>query len=189
MSIVLDALEKAQKEQRINTELQKNVALPSIEIPINFESINDILPEEQKIKTDRTTKLHLAQLLKPNKINITLFIAIIAVASINLWLGKGNSINSTTSVSSVPVKKPHVVVPAPPSATKIFAIKNILLDNNSPPQLKVTGVVRDEKGPVALVNSKFLKEGDEILGVKVVKIQPREVLFLYKGKEFTISVE
>jgi type II secretory pathway component PulC len=49
------------------------------------------------------------------------------------------------------------------------------------PPLKVTGITGGTQ-PIAIVNNEIVKEGDEINGAKVVKINKDTVTFEYDGK-------
>lgn len=150
MSIVLEALEKAQREG-------KKVSIDTV-----LDNIQKPIIEKKPI----------------SKSNYLIFGIVIAIGIINLilagwWLDRATTLTPTNS--SIP----------PVSTQKILPIISL----KQTPPLNVTGIVWDEKEPIALVNGKFLKIGEEILGAKIMDIQMRHVRFLYKDKEFTISVE
>lgn len=208
MSIVLDALEKIEKEKNKSTQnqdkffdggqdtktavIEKKQAEQLIALSIDNPSLKKetacqqdkiLLPSEVKPKA--TTKLRYGK--KLFVLTIFSFTAAIILVFYNYHFNKKDSDPEIIPAKTVNVPPKPIEIPIT-APSKIAAIKDILLDNN-PPQLKVTGVVWEEKDPIVLVNSKFLKQGDEILGVKVVKIEPTEATFLYNNKEFTISVE
>lgn len=155
MSIVLEALEKAQRKLEKASTIQIDKVLQTDER--HGKEIR-ILPRRRA------------------KRKFFIFALILFIGALNLvFIGwRLNRINS-----SIPIDIPTVPkIPLP----KIIPAK----DTHS---INVTGVVWDEKEPVALVNGKFLKEGDEILGAKIIDIQMHEVRFLYKDKEFAIPIE
>lgn len=53
-----------------------------------------------------------------------------------------------------------------------------------PPNVCVTGIMYDAQNSLAVVNGEAVKHGEEISGVKVVKISESTVSFEYKGKSF-----
>jgi hypothetical protein len=56
-------------------------------------------------------------------------------------------------------------------------------------QLIVTGIVYSEDSPTAVIGTKIVREGDDIMGAKVVKINPDSVDFEKDGKRFTQRVQ
>lgn len=56
-------------------------------------------------------------------------------------------------------------------------------------QLVVTGIVYSADSPTAVIGTKIVREGDEIMGAKVLKINPDSVDFEKDGKTFTRKVE
>ena len=56
------------------------------------------------------------------------------------------------------------------------------------PYLCVKGVVFDSDRPIAIINDKFIEEGQTVLGVTVVKITDKAVQFEYEGEMFTKEV-
>ncbi|MFC1646246.1 hypothetical protein ACFL2Y_03605 [Candidatus Omnitrophota bacterium] len=54
--------------------------------------------------------------------------------------------------------------------------------------LCVKGVVFDSERPLAIVNDKFIGEGQSLLGAKVVKISQKSVQFEYEGEIFNKDV-
>lgn len=169
MSLVLEALEKAQSEK---IKQEKPTSVPV-----------QILQKKEKPQVT-------AKPLTINKHKYRNIISILLVANASLFfLNWRLNTNSPSTVSTV-VTNPSDSVP------QISVIENILSKISFPidasetlPSVNVTGIVWDSKEPIALVNSKFLKKGDEIKGAKIVDIQLNEVKFLYKDKEFTVSVE
>lgn len=149
MSIVLEALEKAQKEGKR--------PIPTYIAPVVKEDLKPLHRPRYRQK-------------------IFVFSSILVIAVVNFiilgwWLNRDNS---TISVNI-------------PIVSRVPIIKNIPTKKTSP--FSVTGVVWDEKEPVAIVNGKFLKKGDGILGAKIIDIKLHEVRFLRRDKEFAISVE
>jgi hypothetical protein len=197
MSIVLKALEKAQKEK--NTKIPKPIIEASPLEPLahfsnNEESTVTIIrideqPKLQQIenhisKTNPISEAfpHRYTILRKNIFLVwgLLCIGIIGLISINWWITQNHP-----EISKLKTTNDNTNTPA---QSKISAIKNIILEPNLP-QLKITGVMWDNKEPIALINGKCLKTGDEINGAKIVNIQQKEVSVLFKEKEFTISVE
>lgn len=166
MSMVLDALEKAQREG-------KRVAPPPIDRVLRDAQEPGLEKDSVPKRKGKVKTLH-----RPRR-RIFIFGSILLIVVINLiflgwWL---NHNNSSITVDIPTVSKPRLPKTVP-----------INLPRRTPP-LDVTGIVWDQKQPIALVNGKFLKVGDEILGARIVDIQLKEVRFLCKDKEFTISVE
>lgn len=149
MSIVLEALEKAQREG-------KRFSPVYIERPLQKE-------KRPQLKTKSKYKIFV--------FGSIIFVAIINLIFLGWWVDRGNSIISIKMPSISPISIPQK---APTKKSSRF---------------NVTGVVWDKKEPIAIVNGKFLKEGDEILGARILDIQLHEVRFLRKDKEFAISVE
>lgn len=56
------------------------------------------------------------------------------------------------------------------------------------PYLCVKGVVFDSDRPIAIINGKFIEEGQVVLGVTVFKITDKAVQFEYEGEMFTKEV-
>lgn len=161
MSIVLEALEKAQREgEAEDVSLQKEQARPVLET-----------------------------LTKPARrpghklliFNLIIFTAIINLVFLRWWLNRSN-----TEISvNIPTEAPRLIPKIDISPIEEIKKPSRILA----PRLTVTGIVWDEKTPIVLVNSKFLKKGDEILGARIIDIYPHEVKFLYGDEELTISVE
>lgn len=54
--------------------------------------------------------------------------------------------------------------------------------------LNLTGVIYDGESPVAVINDVIVHEGDEIEGVKVIKIEQNSVVLEKDGKPFTLEL-
>lgn len=54
--------------------------------------------------------------------------------------------------------------------------------------LNLTGVIYDGESPVAVINDIIVHEGDEIEGVKVIKIEQNSVVLEKDGKPFTLEL-
>lgn len=138
MSLVLEALEKAQRQGQVKER-----------------PLQDIVKTLPPIKPRRRHKLLI--------FNLVLFLAIVNLFFLRWWLNRKSA-------------KILVDIPVP-------------IYSPSVPQLDVTGIVWDEKEPIVLVNGKFLKKGEEILGAKLIDIQPNEARFLRGNEELSFSVE
>lgn len=149
MSIVLEALEKAQREGKRFTQVYVE-RTPQKE-------------QRPQLKTKSKHKIFI--------FGSIIFVTIINIIFLGWWVDRNNSIIS--------IKMPSI---SPVSLTQKTSLKKSSRFN-------VTGVVWDEKEPIAIVNGKFLKEGDQILGARIIDIKLHEVRFLHRNKEFTISVE
>ncbi|MBL7196890.1 MAG: hypothetical protein ISS47_02185 [Candidatus Omnitrophica bacterium] len=57
------------------------------------------------------------------------------------------------------------------------------------PQLILNGIFASETGSFALINNRIVKEGDSILGVKVLRIYSHRVELDAFGKEITLRVK
>ena len=169
MSIVLEALEKAQRE---GIKEEKREVLPQKEFSKN-------IPKPKK---------------EIRKHNMYFWIGILCVAILNLWLLNWwlNNNEAVVSVNvSTPVTLPEHAVSPKPQTREIFSIsyKNDVIPKTENPVLMVSGIVWDPEEPIALINGKFFRKGDEVLGAKIEEIQVDRVKFLYKDEEFTIPVQ
>jgi len=61
--------------------------------------------------------------------------------------------------------------------------------NFIPLEIYLEGIIYDKTNPVAIVNGRAVKVGDEIDGVKVSEIGEDKVIFQHKGKIFSASLE
>lgn len=183
MSIILKALEKAEKEKQTET-------LPvSQSRPVDRQ---DTIPEKKEADSEikilsidsRVSSLPkkieaVPKIIKPNyprRILISaLLIAIITLSIINL-----SDIKFTESIES------SLPVPTPSFPKVTFSIDT---PPDEQPPVEITGVVWDELDPIVIVNGKFLKKGEEISGAKILDIRLNEVKVLYKDKESTISIQ
>lgn len=177
MSIVLEALEKAQREEHLIVNKEKKAKTPS----------SSITPVSEKIETP-VTKVQRNPSKSGHKVYIVWFI--LAVGLINIlvlswWLRKNNSDISVNIPlgNSVPAKNILSPAESPKNTAQTGMVSAIGLP------FDVTGIMWDEKEPIALVNGRFLKEGDELLGAKLINIEQHKVTFLYKDKDFTVSVQ
>lgn len=193
MSIVLEALEKAQKEKsRIEAQSLLQKRLEEEKPPVKTEEEHkSSKPNIEKVLEKRQeAKVRLVPRIMP-RFNKKFIIFILVVANIffvSWWLNYNDSIVYEDPSLKSPISTSQNI--------QIPALQRLFLEDTPQadvieklPPLNVTGVVWDQKDPIVLVNSRFLKKGDEIIGAKVVDIQLHEVKFLYKDKEFTISVE
>jgi hypothetical protein len=57
------------------------------------------------------------------------------------------------------------------------------------PDLKVQGIFFRVKGPVAVIDGKSIREGEEVNGVKVAQITRDEIRLEYQGQSKTISLK
>lgn len=55
-------------------------------------------------------------------------------------------------------------------------------------KLNLTGIIYDEGSPIAVINDEIVHEGDEIEGVKVIKIESERVLLEKDGKPYTLEL-
>lgn len=179
MSLILEALDKAQKKK----DNRDKFSLPPVS---NENKPAKDLPYPIKPKSYKKSVIF----------GLILFIALTNLVFLSWWLNRNNAAVSVVipSVSITPIVKDAATEENIPVENNINIIKyyNEPALKTSPapaPKLKVTGILWDEKDPIVLVNSKLLKINDEILGTKIIDIQPHEVRFLHNEEEFTISVE
>lgn len=197
MSIVLEALEKAQKEKdRVEAQLLSQKKLEAEKYPAKIEEHMDSKPDIEKVlEKEQGTKTRLVSPPRPGfhkKFFVIVFILVIVnLFLIGWWLNYNNSIVYDDSSGGSHVSTSQVKQDIP-----VLSLPKFILEATTPadiieklPPLNVNGVVWDEKDPIVLVNGRFLKKGDEIIGAKVIDIKLHEVKFLYKDKEFTVSVE
>lgn len=163
MSLVLEALEKVQRQGQAREKPQENI-----------------------VKTLPLTKPR--QSHKLLIFNMILFVAIINLLFLRWWLNRNSadiSVNPVRGFDSNGVYIPAVTTSPMPK----FDIIPKKAPPPSPLRLEVTGIVWDEREPIVLVNGKFLKKGEEILGARVIDIQPNEARFLRGNEELSFSVE
>ncbi len=55
--------------------------------------------------------------------------------------------------------------------------------------LKVTGIVWNGRSAYAMINDFLVKEGDEIVGAKIIEIKPDRVILFKEGKEYILMFE
>ena len=105
---------------------------------------------------------------------------------------------STKSVSSQGERHPQprpVHVPTQTGTGKTIAHQTIhqkeLVKENKHPEFTLTGILwSDIPGKrVALINNRYLKEGDEINGVSVIRIKRKEVTLQYDQEKWVIKVK
>jgi type II secretory pathway component PulC len=76
----------------------------------------------------------------------------------------------------------------PPVPTKLPAISNTP-KTSTPVTLNIHGVMSDGPNNVVLINDQVYQEGDEVDGVKIVKISLDSIIVINNGKEETIRVK
>lgn len=185
MSIVLEALEKAQRE--------------------NVEKYKKDIPEQSSSATLKKEKHKEpgSKITIPKAKNKKLFIghsvyfwsAIACIAVVNLLL-LGRLLQpeeKNNSPVSLPETQYNKAVNVSIPSVRLFSDTKPNNENSFEekgyPELNIKGVVWDPQQPLVLVNGEFLTEGDTILGAKIKKIHLDRVTFLYNNEEFTLSVQ
>jgi len=60
--------------------------------------------------------------------------------------------------------------------------------NTKSAYLCVKGIIFDSERPIAIINDKYIEEGQKVLGVTVLKISDKSVQFEYEGEAFSKEV-
>ena len=55
--------------------------------------------------------------------------------------------------------------------------------------LKLTGILWDNKKPLAIINSEIVREGGMMNGVKIKKIEQDHVVLVFEGEEWLLFIE
>lgn len=176
MSIVLEALEKAQRKGKGIREEKKET--------LSQKELSKDIPLPRAKKPSRSYGIYF-------------WVIILCIAGLNLWLLNWWLNRDEAVVSPRDLKAPSQaqLVEEVSSRTEGVFIpistvskKPKVTQENRGSVLTVSGVVWDPYEPIALVNGEFLKEGDQILGATIKEIQLNRVKFLYNDEEFTVSV-
>jgi len=171
MSLVLDALEKAQKESQ-NKQTQN--------IPIYNAAPTEAINKKMALSA--------AALKAGRRPSIAPKIFLYSLAFCAIIAG----IVYLANDFDTPEEPALSIKPIVPAIPKNFLSKEI--PDQKPaavriPSLKLTGIMWDAKDPIAIINGKLMHQGDDILGVKILNIQLDKITAGYNGKEFTLTVE
>ena len=180
MSIVLEALEKAQREKERGSVSPETIVLNR--------------PPITRLKTgSRRKRFWLLAEIKQKRVIVgaALLVAIANILFLNWWLQRNDSVFSININPSPPqaITNDSKKTPATQTVTHSAETAIIRQDPGKPPRIKVTGIVWDMQEPIALVNGKFIKKGDMISGTRVEDIKLNKVIFSYKDKNFSVSVD
>lgn len=167
MSIVLEALEKRQREE-------KQIVL-SAEAQRQDISKGKILPK--KSNTKKRLSIYLSIISALMCIGLLVLVRYGKTKKTKENKQSGWNYNIKMPVFDIDIR-------TQPSNSDILSSVDVNL-----PALAVTGIVWDEKDPIALINGKFLRVGDNFQGITISKISADSVTFLYKEKEFTIEIQ
>lgn len=85
-------------------------------------------------------------------------------------------------------KKPEVRDPFLPGIKQAiqnttYSIRQFLMD------YKISGILYDDKGPTAIINSKVVRIGDIIVGKTVVDIEKDKVILMENGEVFVLELQ
>lgn len=183
MSIILKALEKRQREK-------KSQEKPIREFPLYTKPMIKIGRKTSKEKQTVYRKINY-------KAYSLIALSCIILVGIAFWEWKTSYDNMVflNEISQEQMMETETILGLSKNAagnTKkdIQTVDGVIsaqgIEDQKLPRLRVTGIVWDAVGPVAVVNGKFLTKGDTILETEIVDIQMNQVKFLYKDKEFSI---
>lgn len=174
MSIILQALNKAQKEKE--TTMNENETLSSQSpqsSPVYFPKEKITLERKQK-----KYKLFFAI------IAVIIFLQVVTYLTIK-YISQSNSPIKETPTAQVKGKAPLF------NFSKAFKSDPNKTESKteSRPALKMTGIIWDELNPIVLVNDKMLYNGETVSGATIIKITPDRVTFSYNGEEFDLGIQ
>ncbi len=183
MSIIYDALKK----------IQQGPSPKADETPYEKPAEIEILPRGGQ------QTAHQKPLIQ-NKIKSTLIlcgaIAITAASVLHIYRQFQTDIPKVKSFAKahedlVALAKLAVQAPKPlnpPSPTKLPAISDTL-KTNAPQTLNIHGVMSNGSNNLVLIDDQVYQEGDDVDGVKIVKISLDSITVISNGKEETIRVK
>lgn len=165
MSIILNALEKSQREA---------ISKKKTQFMVDKEPIV-AMPKVKK----RSRRIY----------NVYFWaVGVICVVALNCYVFKTWLNKDANGLVSDIVSKSTVVVSSPVKATTDSS-SNKITEKDIFSLLRVEGVVWDSYSPLALVNGQVLNEGDKILGAEIKDIQTDKITFLYQDKEIVKYVD
>jgi hypothetical protein len=200
----------------LNTSLAQEELSPAQKAgfqPIDIQSRETELPKIQNSSSEPQMESHLVIILGVLCLMIGLFVPIVNKESVIFVVLKKASIQikqmqQSKSAISIPMKKnsaqpaeqARIVTPAvatPVPAAKQEPVQTIVRNNPSPaakktakPQSRIiiNGIMNKGEQNLALIDGQIYVEGDEVDGVKLLKIAPKGVTVLEDGEERTIKV-
>ncbi|MFH1857053.1 MAG: hypothetical protein ABH836_07535 [Candidatus Omnitrophota bacterium] len=167
MSIIAEALKKAQKHENPNVSSVKITKQPTFG------------PKPEGYKKTKTS------FVKKNNfiLNVLIISLLLLIAVTSLFSTIQNSRRTYAGNQKTPVF--YAVNPAslPDSSVQIPASQQIL---EQKPLFRLSGIVYDEMIPLAVVNDSVVKKGEIIDGAKVAEITDDSVILHYNGKKTTL---
>lgn len=161
MSTIIDAIRKAEKEEQIKNEQ-------------GVEKVVWMTPEKKTISVP--SFIHSRGLLS----TVLIVLVLISVWSVKRWLDEPVAVQAP--VAAVSEKEEAVQTgPAPVAAKAVTALP-------LPKNLKLSGIMWDEREPLALINSLAVKKGDSVKGSLVIAIHPDSVELASEGKIWTLTL-
>jgi len=180
MSIVLEALEKAQREKE---------SVPPTDSAVG--KLDTIILNRLPVTRLKTGAGRKRSWIKQKRfiVGAVLVVVIANIFYLNWWLQRNDSVFSINIKPNVP---PVMINKASktPAIQTIYPRETTTVNRQDPvPRIRVTGVVWDMQEPIALINGKFIKNGNMVSGARVKDIRLDKVVFSYKGKDFSVSVD
>lgn len=98
-----------------------------------------------------------------------------SVLFISIFLGKDLSVTSRPRPTAIAQPAPEAVA----APAKYVRLPNLTLD----------GIVEGRGEPMAIINARIVKVGDNLQGASVVRINKESVLLVYEGQEFLLRIK
>lgn len=163
MSIISDALKKAQEEKNKNKG-----SIPVVNLPIKEEG--------SKKKNDTKTLKILAVVL------ILAALSALGLVKFGKATAPKKQKHPVSKIEYAPTSiqdTAEVTAPAPEPPENI---------PEEELQLELTGILFDAASPLAIINGSMVRRGDRINDAKIIEIEPQRVKLNYRGKELFISL-
>ncbi len=183
MSIIQEALEKAQSNLKPFERLKEKMPEDSIEVPEPYAK-----PVAQK----KSARQSVANMLTPA-------ITIMVLAACGFFLSatfphkiiipQDTKEISTHRVSYRPLVKTDVVLSDVSISNTRQAIPEGILPPVSSPDLVLNGIMSLSDGPRAIINNSIVGVGDSISRAKIIKINSQSVIMEYRDAEITLSLK
>jgi len=84
-------------------------------------------------------------------------------------------------------------MPKKPSVKRKKVGKKIKRSAPKPPKVRLNGIIKDGKGTLCIIENqgetKFVRTGDKVFGVKIVSIDSNVVAYEFNGDEFVLNLK
>ena len=178
MSIISDALKKAENTRRITTEDLK----PKPQTEPN--------PLQQDLPGNKAARAH-------EQVGLALILVIALAAGWYLLSRKSAKTVPTGQGPQFEAQKKVEAVPNVPYEGVIYKSENeppppakpLPPEPSAPPILTLNGIMYSAQMRYAIINNGMFQEGDSVNGATVVRIDKDQVLFNYNGADFKLTLK